>query len=330
MTEMSDVTDTKSGAAARELSSAFVAHDPQMVEIVALLQRLANAPTNVLLSGESGTGKDLAAGALHYWGKRAGEPMVKVDLPTIPAELMESELFGYEKGAFTGAREAKPGKLELAGEGTIFLDQIGEPEPALQAKLLRVVEDKTYERVGGTRTLTVQARMVASSTGNLMEAVERKSFRRDLFYRLSVFWIQVPPLRERRDDIVPLAQHFLRREGERLGGNFPEEFADGVLETFRNYVWPGNVRELKGAVERAGLVAQGSRIERDDLPDSILDSPSVTFRLGSKDKPTLAEVEKSYIERTLRYVRGNQTRAAKILGISRKALWEKRKRYGLD
>ena len=256
--------------------------------------------------------------------------MVKVDLPTIPAELMESELFGYEKGAFTGAREAKPGKLELAGEGTIFLDQIGEPEPALQAKLLRVVEDKTYERVGGTRTLTVQARMVASSTGNLMEAVERKSFRRDLFYRLSVFWIQVPPLRERRDDIVPLAQHFLRREGERLGGNFPEEFADGVLEAFRSYVWPGNVRELKGAVERAGLVAQGSRIERDDLPDSILDSPSVTFRLGSKDKPTLAEVEKSYIERTLRYVRGNQTRAAKILGISRKALWEKRKRYGLD
>ena len=193
-----------------------------------------------------------------------------------------------------------------------------------------MVEDKTYERVGGTRTLTVQARMVASSTGDLMEAVERKSFRRDLFYRLSVFWIQLPPLRERRADIVPLAQHFLQREGQRLGGNFPEEFADGVLEAFRNYVWPGNVRELKGAVERAGLVARGSRIERNDLPDSILDSPSVTFRLGSKDKPTLAEVEKSYIERTLRYVRGNQTRAAKILGISRKALWEKRKRYGLD
>jgi DNA-binding NtrC family response regulator len=328
---MSEVTDTTSGrAGARELSSAFVTHDPRMVEIATLLRRLSDAPTNVLLSGESGTGKDLAAGALHYWGKRAELPLVKVDLPSIPGELMESELFGYERGAFTGAREAKPGKLELAEEGTIFLDQIGEPEPALQAKLLRVVEDKTYERIGGTQTLTVQARIVASSTGDLMEAVERKSFRRDLFHRLSVFWIQLPPLRERRDDIVPLAKYFLQREGERLGGNFPDEFSEGVLEAFRNYVWPGNVRELKGVVERAGLVARGSSIEREDLPDSMLDSPSVTFRAASKDKPTLAEVEKNYIERTLRYVQGNQTRAAKILGISRKALWEKRRRYGLD
>jgi two-component system NtrC family response regulator len=301
-----------------------------MVEIVALLKRLAGAPTNVLLSGESGTGKDLAASALHYWGSRAEYPLVKVDLPTIPAELMESELFGHERGAFTGARETKLGKLEMAQEGTIFLDQIGEPEPALQAKLLRVVEEKTYERLGGTRTLTVRARIVASSTGDLMEAVERKSFRQDLFHRLSVFWIQLPPLRERRDDILPLTKYFLRREAERLSGNFPTELSNQVLETLRNYHWPGNVRELKGVVERAGLVASGSRIERESLPDTILDSPSVTFHLGSEQRPSLAEVERMYIERTLRHVRGNQTRAAKILGISRKALWEKRRRYGLD
>ncbi|MGH9459989.1 MAG: sigma-54 interaction domain-containing protein [Vicinamibacteria bacterium] len=326
---MSEATETKGGAA-RGLAGAFITRDPKMVEIVALLQRLADAPTNVLLSGESGTGKDLAAGALHYWGKRADQPLVKVDLSSIPGELMESELFGYERGAFTGARDAKLGKLELAGQGTLFLDQINEPEPALQAKLLRIVEDKSYERVGGTQTFTLAARIVASSTADLMEAVARNSFRRDLFHRLSVFWIQLPPLRERRGDIVPLAEHFLKREGERLYDEFPRELSDDAREALQNYVWPGNVRELKGVIERAGLMARGTRIEREHLPGSILDSPSVTFRLGSEDRPTLAEVERDYIERTLRHVRGNQTRAAKILGISRKALWEKRRRYGMD
>lgn len=326
---MAEATET-TGNAARGFAGAFIARDPKMVEIVALLQRLADAPTNVLLSGESGTGKDLAASALHYWGKRSDQPLVKVDLPSIPGELMESELFGYERGAFTGAREAKPGKLELAGQGTIYLDQIGEPEPTLQAKLLRVVEDKSYERVGGTRTITLEARIVASSTADLKEAVERNSFRRDLFHRLSVFWIQLPPLRERREDIVPLAEYFLKREGERLYENFPQELSDDAREALRNYVWPGNVRELKGVIERAGLLARGPRIEPQHLPSSILDSPSVAFRLGSEDRPTLAEVERDYIERTLRHVRGNQTRAAKILGISRKALWEKRRRYGMD
>jgi DNA-binding NtrC family response regulator len=195
---------------------------------------------------------------------------------------------------------------------------------------LRIVEDKSYERVGGTQTFTLEARIVASSTADLMEAVERNSFRRDLFHRLSVFWIQLPPLRERRDDIVPLAEHFLKREGERLYDDFPRELSDDAREALRNYVWPGNVRELKGVIERAGLMARGTRLERVHLPGSMLDSPSVAFRLGSEDRPTLAEVERDYIERTLRHVRGNQTRAAKILGISRKALWEKRRRYGMD
>jgi len=326
---MSEATETR-GSAARGFVGAFVAHDPKMMEIVTLLRRLADAPTNVLLSGESGTGKDLAASALHYWGRRSDQPFVKVDLPSIPGDLMESELFGYERGAFTGARDAKPGKLELAGEGTIFLDQIGEPEPALQAKLLRVVEDKTCERVGGTETVTLNARIVASSTADLMEAVERNSFRRDLFHRLSVFWIQLPPLRERPEDILPLAEYFLKREGERLFDQFPHELSDAAREALRNYVWPGNVRELKGVIERAGLMAHGPRIEREHLPSSVLDSPAVAFRLGSEDRPSLAEVERDYIERTLRYVRGNQTKAAKILGISRKALWEKRRRYGMD
>jgi DNA-binding NtrC family response regulator len=310
--------------------SAFVARDPKMVEIVRLLRRLADASANVLLSGESGTGKDLAAHALHYWGRRAEQPMTKIDLPSIPAELLESELFGYERGAFTGARDAKPGKLELAQGGTIFFDQVGELDPALQAKLLRVVEEKRFERVGGTKTLRVEARFVASSGGDLNRAVERKTFRRDLFHRLSVFWIQLPSLRERKSDIVPLAEFFLRHERERLTGQVAEAFAAEALDVLRSYPWPGNVRELKGVVERAALVANGPRIEPHDLPDYILESPSVAFRLGGARRPTLAEVEKTYIELTLRHVRGNQTRAAEILGISRKSLWEKRRRYGLD
>jgi DNA-binding NtrC family response regulator len=327
---MSEGVGTNLASSEQSPESGFVACEPKIVEIVRLLRRLADAPANVLLSGESGTGKDLAAHALHYWGRRAEQPMIKIDLPSIPAELLESELFGYERGAFTGARDAKPGKLELAEGGTIFFDQVGELDPTLQAKLLRVVEEKRYERVGGTKTLRVEARFVASSSGDLNRAVERKTFRRDLFHRLSVFWIQLPPLRERRADIVPLAEFFLRHERETLSGQVADSFASEALDVLRSYPWPGNVRELKGVVERAALVTDGPQIEAHDLPDYILESPSVAFRLGGASRPTLAEVEKTYIELTLRHVRGNQTRAAEILGISRKALWEKRRRYGLD
>ncbi len=327
---MAQAADKTNGAFSRYPDEAFVAHDPRMVEIVHLIRRLADAPANVLLSGESGTGKDLVAHAIHYWGRRAEQPMIKVDLPSIPAELLESELFGYERGAFTGARDAKPGKLELAQEGTVYLDQIGELDPPLQAKLLRIVEEKRFERVGGTRTRTVGARFVASSSGDLNQAVERRTFRRDLFHRLSVFWIILPPLRDRKADIVPLSELFLRHELERLSGVGPRSLSADALDVLRSYPWPGNVRELKGVLERAVLMAKGPEIGVQDLPDYIQESPAVAFRLGSNNRPTLADVEKTYIELTLRHCRGNQTRAAEVLGISRKALWEKRRRYGLE
>lgn len=308
--------------------TAFVATGPSMVEIRDLLLRLSDAPSNVLLSGESGTGKDLAAHALHYWGARAEHPLVSVDLPAIPADLTESELFGYEAGAFTGARRAKPGKIERAGEGTLFLDHIGDIPTELQAKLLRVVEDRRFERLGGTQAMDVRARFVASASADVTEAVERGIFRRDLFHRLGVFWIRLPPLRERVEDIRPLAQLFLSREQERLS-RAPDRFTDDALCALENYFWPGNVRELRAAIERGALLAGAQRLGASHLPEHILESPSVAWGKGQQ-RPRLVDVEKDYIRRILEEVGGNQTRAAAILGISRKALWEKRRRFDLD
>lgn len=311
------------------LRSRFVAVDSRMAEIAKLLRKLASAPTNVLLSGESGTGKDLAAHALHFWGPRAGLPIVNVDLPSVPGTLMESELFGYEPGAFTGAAAVKAGKLELARAGTVYLDHVGELAPELQAKLLRVVEDRRFERLGGREPLAFEARIVASASADLEQAVGRQLFRRDLFHRLGVFWIQLPPLRERPADILPLAESFLEREAERQAGHkgrARRRFSAEASEALASYPWPGNVRELKGVVEHASLMSRAETIEREDLPAYVLDGP---WDLGRSRRPTLDEVQKRYIERVLREVGGNQSRAAEILGISRKSLWERRRRYDL-
>ncbi len=312
---------------AKGTETVIVARDPQMVAIVKLLKRLAKAPTSVLLSGESGTGKDLAAHAIHFWGPRAPLPMVSLDLPSIPAGLMESELFGFERGAFTGAAAAKAGKLELAGKGTLYLDHIGELSPMLQAKLLRVVEDRRFERLGGSRTLSLEARIVASASADLVQAVERQLFRRDLFHRLGVFWIRLPPLRERALDIaaarraLPVARGRASRAGAR------RVFAPEALEALHEYSWPGNVRELKGAVEHGALMSRTDAIERSDLPAHILESGAADWPFARDTRPTLSEVEKHYIERVLKEMGGNQTRAAEILGISRKSLWERRRRF---
>jgi transcriptional regulator with PAS, ATPase and Fis domain len=312
----------------KDLDASIVAHDPAMVEIVALVKRLASAPSSVLLSGESGTGKALVAHALHFWGPRARLPLVKVDLPSIPDTLIESELFGFERGAFTGATATKAGKLENAGGGTLFLDHIGELSSILQAKLLRVVEDRRFERLGGNEAIPLDARIVASASAELEQAVERELFRRDLFHRLGVFWIRLPPLRDRRRDIVPLLTFFLARDGERLDRP-PRTLSEEATRILEDYPWPGNVRELKGVVEHASLLSRTDVIERSDLPGALLESPGSAFQVGRSGRPTLADIEKLYIERTLKEVGGNQTRAAEILGISRKSLWERRRRYDL-
>jgi len=313
--------------APREVLLGVVAESRAMRDLLPLVTRLAETRSPVLLEGESGTGKDLVAHWLHYGGPRREGPFIKVHCPSIPGELLESELFGHEKGAFTDARHARQGKIEMAASGTLYFDQIQDLVPALQAKLLRVVEERSFERVGGTRTIDVDVRFVASSNVDLTEAVREGRFREDLFHRLNVVPIRLPPLRNRREDILPLAESFLARERER-GTTTASGFAPETADLLRGYLWPGNVRELRSVVERAAIVTASGTVPTSALPTQVLEQPT-TLWAGRERRPTLRDVEQAYIRYVLDAVGGNQTRAAGVLGISRKALWEKRRRYGI-
>jgi DNA-binding NtrC family response regulator len=313
--------------AAPEVLGRVVAASPAMREVLQVASRLAEARSPVLVEGESGTGKDLLAHWIHYKGPRRDGPFIKVHCPSIPEDLLESELFGHERGAFTDARQAKAGKIELAAGGTLYFDQIQELSPPLQAKLLRVVEERRFERLGGNRTLEVDVRFVSSSNADLRKAVSAGLFREDLFHRLNVVPLLLPPLRTRREDVVPLAEMFLARERER-GTTKARGFAPEVLDALRGYPWPGNVRELKTTVERAVLYASGDTVGMAALPPQVLEQPASLWA-GRDRRPSLREVEQAYIRYVLEQVAGSQTRAAAILGISRKALWEKRRRYGI-
>jgi two-component system response regulator FlrC len=298
-----------------------------MRELVGLVRRLADARSPVLIEGESGTGKDMVAHLLHYGGTRRDGPFIRVHCPSIPDELLESELLGHEKGAFTDAQRTKLGKIEMAAGGTLYFDQIHDLAPRLQAKLLRVVEEKRFERVGGTRTLEVDVRFAASSSVDLKQAVAAGTFREDLYHRLGVVPLRLPALRERREDIAPLTELFLRREAERRGGA-AWRFSEEATAALAGYHWPGNVRELRASVERATLLAPPGTIGLESLPAAILEQPAALWA-GRDRRPTLRDVERAYLRHVLEQVAGNQTRAAEILGISRKVLWEKRRRYGM-
>jgi two-component system NtrC family response regulator len=305
-----------------------VAESAAMKETVALVLRLTDTRSPVLLEGESGTGKDLVAHWLHYGGVRRSGPFIKVHCPSIPTELFESELFGHEKGAFTDARQAKAGKIEMAEGGTLYLDQVQDLQPQLQAKLLRVIEERRFERIGAVRTLEVDARFVASANVDLRQAVESGRFRADLYHRLNVVPLRIAPLRERLADVMPLALGFLERERER-GQTRASGFTDEAAELLRGYRWPGNVRELRSLVERLALEVRAGEIAAAALPLAIVEQPQ-TLWAGRDRRPTLKDVEIAYIRFVLRAVDGSQTRAAQALGISRKALWEKRRRHGID
>jgi two-component system NtrC family response regulator len=310
-----------------EALAGVVAESRAMRELVPLVLRLAETRSPVLLEGESGTGKDLVAYWLHYGGPRREGPFIKVHCPSIPAELLESELFGHEKGAFTDARHAKAGKVEMAAGGTLYFDQVQDLVPALQAKLLRVIEERRFERVGGTHTLEVDVRFVAAANVDLAGAVRAGRFREDLFHRLNVVPLHLAPLRNRREDVLPLAEAFLARERAR-GTTAASGFAPEAAEILKGYLWPGNARELRSVVERAAILVPAGEVPPSALPPQLAEQPA-TLWAGRDRRPTLKDVEQAYIRWVLDAVGGSQTRAAAVLGISRKALWEKRRRYGI-
>jgi DNA-binding NtrC family response regulator len=317
-----------SQAPASSLAGRVLAHSPAMQRVCELVLRLAESRTPVLIEGESGTGKDLVAHWLHASGPRRDAPFVKVHSPSIPEDLAESDLFGHERGAFTDAQKTKLGKLEMASGGTVYLDQIPDLSPGLQAKLLRVVEECRFERLGGTRTIEVDLRFVSSSSVDLREASAEGRFRADLYHRLGVVPLKLPPLRERREDILPLAELFLARERAR-GTTSAMGFENDAGEVLLGYGWPGNVRELRASVERAAVLEPtAERLPLRALPAHLLEQPAAMWA-GRARRPTLKDVELSYLRFILDQVEGNQTRAAAILGISRKALWEKRRRFGM-
>ncbi len=294
-----------------------------MREVYRAIAKAAPTSATVLITGESGTGKELVARAIHYSSPRTSAPFVPVNCGGIPEGLLESELFGHVKGAFTGATESRAGFFQTADGGTIFLDEISETSLAMQVKLLRVLQDKEVAMVGASRTRAVNVRILAASNKDLLAMVEKGTLREDLYFRLSVLTIAIPPLRERGDDIMLMIRHFARVFADELGRPVPQ-FSDDALDVLKNYYWPGNVRELENVVQRLVVMTDGSLIEVPDLPSLMRFS---ALRANGLHR-TLAEVEAEHIRCVLAAADGNKTRAAEILGIDRKTLREKLKKYG--
>jgi two-component system response regulator FlrC len=296
--------------------------DAAMRPVVQAIERVATTSSTVLLLGETGTGKEVVAQAIHERSPRAAHPFVPVNCAAISETLMESEIFGHEKGAFTGASSARRGRLELADGGTLFLDEIGELKLELQAKLLRVLQERSFERLGGMRTIHVDVRWIAATNRNLEAMVSAGQFREDLYHRLAVFPIRLPPLRERRQDILPLAEALLARLSADLGR--PALRLDDVARTrILQGAWPGNVRELTNALERAVILADGDTLRGDDL------QVSTTLPSSGSSAGTMEEIEAEAIRRALQEVGGNRRRAAERLGMPERTLYDKLKRYGI-
>ncbi len=284
------------------------------------------APTDatVLITGETGTGKELMARAIHHWSLRAEQSFVAVNCAVLAESLLESEMFGHEKGAFTGAVGQRRGRFELAHGGTLFLDEVGEMTHALQSKLLRVIQEGTFERVGGTKTVTVDVRVVAATNRDLQRLVAERVFREDLFYRLSVFPIVLPSLRERPADILPLAERILQKASRRFGKRI-DGFADDVPVLLRNYPWPGNIRELQNVIERAVILCREGRI-----PSSLLHLSASPAALSSNAPKTLRELEREAILGALSANHGNRRKAADQLGIGLRTLYTRLREFGIS
>jgi DNA-binding NtrC family response regulator len=298
----------------------IVAKSDKMQAVLGLVERVAPTNSTVLIGGESGVGKDLVARAIHEHSQRAGGPFVKINSTAIPETLLESELFGYEKGAFSGATNSKPGKFEVANNGTLFLDEIGDVPASIQVKLLRVLQDREFERLGGTKTLKVDVRLVAATNRDLRAALEEGTFREDLYYRLNVVAIDIPPLRERKEDVPPLAEFFLdkysRESNKQIQGITPP-----AMKLLMDHHWPGNVRELQNVIERAVTLSAGSTL---DVADVHIDAPRrAHVEAGSAVLPdgmSMEQWEEELLREALKRANGNKSQAARALGLSRNAL----------
>ena len=310
----------------RNAFSHIISGDPKMAAVLELVAQVGPSKASVLVTGESGTGKELIAEAIHLASPRAKAPFVRLHCAALTESLLESELFGHERGAFTGAVSRREGRFKQADGGTLLLDEIGEISPGLQVKLLRFLQERTFERVGGNETLRVDVRIIAATNRDLGVEIRRGSFREDLFYRLNVVTVPMPPLRERRGDIAPLASFFLSRYAVENGRDV-ETFADDALEALLAYGWPGNVRELENVVERAVVLCDGPRIERKHLPASLVPAEE---RGGPPPIPgsTIAELEKYAILRTLEACGGSTSKAATVLGVSPRKIQYKLHEYG--
>jgi len=299
----------------------IIGESDAMKRVFKLIGKVSYSDSAVLILGESGTGKELIASTIHYQSPRKDKPFIRVNCAALPENLIESELFGYEKGAFTGAVKRKPGRFELADGGSIFLDEVGELPPSIQAKLLRVLQDGTFERLGGTETLKVNVRIISASNRNLEDDIKTGRFREDLYYRLNVIPIHIPPLRERKEDIPLLIEHFIGRSSKKV------RFSPEAINALMRYDFPGNVRELENIVERCITLSEGKTIESHELPQHILrgGQPQPLNKLSE----VTAKAEREHIIKVLRATRNNRSRAAEILGISRKTLWEKINAYSI-
>ena len=313
----------------------IVGRSPALASVKALAREVAATDATVLISGESGSGKELLARAIHYASPRAGGPLVAISCAAIPEHLLESELFGYEKGAFTDAKKAKPGRFLLANRGTLFLDEIGEMSQATQAKLLRVLEDRLVEPLGSVKGIKVDLRLMTATNQDLRELVKKGKFREDLFYRLSVYPLRLPPLRERKEDIPLLLEHFLarynRERGIRIAG-----FTPAALRVVEAYPWPGNVRELQNMVEWVTITCKGAQVDVDNLPSYLKASPPAPATAEAAERPSLLsyglsveEVEKVMLQEALQRAKGNVSEAARLLKVTRNTLRYRMAKYHL-
>jgi DNA-binding NtrC family response regulator len=315
----------------KELSSYYgapniIGESKAMQSIFGLLDKVSRTDSTVLILGESGTGKELIASTIHYQSSRQKKPIVRVNCAALPEELIESELFGYEKGAFTGAASRKPGRFDLADGGTLFLDEIGDLPLLTQTKILRVLEERTFERLGATQSASVDVRIIAATNKDLEKEIDKGLFREDLYYRLNVIPIVMPPLRKRKDDIPLLIDAFVRKFNDQMGTEIL--FDAEAIQILMNYTFPGNVRELMNVIERCIALANGTTIRRTDLPGHIAGTRSQKTPLLTLQEITI-EAEKNHIVQILKLTNGNRSKASAILGVSRKTLWEKIKNIGL-